>query len=44
MDLGVIMHKSAKPSRQCVEEEKEANSTVGTIRRKTVNRVKNTIY
>ena len=34
MDFGVIMHKSAKPSRQCVEADKEANSTVGTIRRK----------
>ena len=31
MDLGVIMHKSAKLSRQSVEAEKEANSTVGTI-------------
>ena len=34
MDLGVIIHKSAKPSRQSahVEAEKEANLTVGTIR------------
>ena len=36
MDFGVIMHKSPKPSRQCVEADKEANSTVGTIRRKIV--------
>ena len=44
MDLGVILHKSAKFSRQCVEAEKEPNSTVGTIIRKIVNRVKDTIY
>jgi len=31
MDLSVIIHKSAKPSRQCVEAEKEPNSTVGII-------------
>src|SRR6218665_4045720 len=43
MDLGVIMHKSAKLSRQSVEAEKEANSTVGTIRRKIVNSVKDTL-
>jgi len=36
IDFGVIMHKSAKPSRQCVEADKEANSTVGTIRMKIV--------
>jgi len=43
MDFGVIMHKSAKPSRQCVEADKEANSAVGTIRRKIVISVKDTI-
>jgi len=43
MDLGVIMRNSAKPSRQCAHVEAEANLTVGTIRRKIVNRVKDTI-
>ena len=32
-DLGVIMHRSAKPSRQCVEASKKANSTLGIISR-----------
>src|SRR6218665_3586516 len=32
-DLGVIMHRSAKPSRQCAEASKKANSTLGMIRR-----------
>jgi len=36
MDFGVIMHTSAKPSRQCVEADNEANSTAGTIRRKII--------
>jgi len=31
MDFGVIMHRSAKLSRQCVEAEMEANSIGGTI-------------
>ena len=43
MDLGVIMHKSAKPLRQCVEAEKQPNSTVVAILRKIVNRVKDKI-
>jgi len=45
MDLGVIMHKSAKPSRKCThaEAEKDANLTVGTIQNRIVNLVKNTI-
>ena len=30
-DLGVIIHRSAKPSRQCVEASKKANSTFGMI-------------
>ena len=42
-DLGVIMHKSAKPSRQCAEASKKANSTLGMIRRTTVTRDKDTI-
>jgi len=43
--LGVIMHKSAKLSRQCahVEAEKEANLIVSTIWRKILNRVKDTM-
>jgi len=36
------MHKSAKPIMQCVEAAKEAISTVCTIIRKTINRVKDT--
>ena len=43
-DLGVIMHcRSAKPSRQCAEASKKANSTVGPIRRTIVTRDKDTI-
>ena len=42
-DLGVIMHRSAKPSRQCVEASKKANSTLGMIRRIIVTRDKDTI-
>ena len=30
-DLGVIMHRSAKPSRQCAEASKKAKSTLGMI-------------
>src|SRR6218665_2511583 len=30
-DLGVIAHRSAKPSRQCAEASKKANSTLGMI-------------
>jgi len=43
MDLGVIMHKSAKPSRECahVVSRKEAYLTVG-IQKKIVNRVNDT--
>ena len=45
MDLGLIMHKSATPSRECahVEVEKEATLSVYRIRRKIVNRVNDTI-
>src|SRR6218665_2458910 len=39
-DLGVIMHRRAKPSRQCTEASKKANSTVGMIRRTIVTRDK----
>ena len=42
-DLRVIMHKSAKPSRQCAEASKKANSTLGMIRRTIVTRDKDTI-
>jgi hypothetical protein len=42
-DLGVIMHKSAKPSRQCTEAAKKANSTLGMIKRTIVTRDKDTI-
>ena len=42
-DLEVIMHRSAKPSRQCVEASKKANSTLGMIRRTIVTRDKDTI-
>ena len=42
-DLGVIMDRSAKPSRQCAETSKKANSTVGMIRRTIVTRDKDTI-
>ena len=42
---GVIMHRSAKPSRQCAKASKNANSTVGMhmIRRTLVTRDKNTL-
>ena len=50
MDLGVVMQYAVFTRVQylqdnvlIVEAEREANSTVGTIRRKLVNRVKNTI-
>src|SRR6218665_2667058 len=42
-DLGVIMHRSAKPSRQCAEASNKANSTLGMIRRTIVTREKDTI-
>src|SRR6218665_2112943 len=42
-DLGVIMHRSAKPSRQCAEASKKANSTLGMIRRTIVTRDKDRI-
>ena len=42
-DLGVIMHRSAKPLRQCAEASKKANSTLGMIRRTIVTRDKDTI-
>jgi len=43
IDLGVIMHKSAKPSRQCVEAARGIFNCF-IIRRKIVNRAKGTIY
>src|SRR6218665_2480268 len=42
-DLGVIMHRSAKPSKQCAEASKKANSTLGMISRTIVTRDKDTI-
>jgi len=39
-DLGVIMDRSAKPSRQCAE---KVNSTLGTIRRAIVARNRDTV-
>src|SRR6218665_1705252 len=42
-DLGVIMNRSAKPSRQCAEASKKANSNLGMIRRTIVSRDKDTI-
>src|SRR6218665_2148824 len=42
-DLGVIMHRSAKPSRQGAEASKKANSTLGMIRRTIVTRDKDII-
>ena len=41
-DLGMIMHKIAKPSRQCAEAAKKTNSTLGLIRT-IVTREKDTI-
>src|SRR6218665_1007275 len=43
IDLGMIMHRSAKPSRHCAEASKKANSTLGMIRRTIVTRDKDTI-
>src|SRR6218665_1954564 len=43
IDLGVIMHRSAQPSRQCAEASKKANSTLGMIRWTIVTRDKDTI-
>jgi len=43
-DLEVIMHKSAKPSRQCAEVSKKANSTLGMIRRTIVTRTRIQYY
>src|SRR6218665_4098152 len=42
-DLGVIMHRSAKPSRQCAEVSKKDNSTLGMTRRTIVTRDKDTL-
>src|SRR6218665_2570194 len=42
-DFGLIMHRSAKPSRQCAEASKKANSTLGMIRRTIVTRDKDKI-
>src|SRR6218665_2124722 len=42
-ETGVIMHKSAKPSRQCAQASKKTNSTVGMIKRTLVTGDKDTI-
>jgi len=42
-DLGVIMHSSAKPSRQCVEAAKRANRILGMIKRTIVSREQDVI-
>jgi len=42
-DLGVIMYKSAQPSRHCAEVSKRANATLDMIRRTIVTRDKDTI-
>src|SRR6218665_531230 len=42
-DLGVIMLRRTKPSRQCAEASKKANTTLGMIRRTIVTRDKDTI-
>ncbi len=40
-DLGVVVHNSAKPSRQCSEAAKKANKVLGMIKRIIVSREKN---
>lgn len=42
-DLGVIIHKSLKPSRQCVEAAKKGNKILGMIKRTIVSRDKETM-
>src|SRR6218665_3291334 len=42
-DLGVIIHESAKPSRQCTEAAANANRDLSIIRRTVVSRDKNII-
>ena len=42
-DLGVIVHNSAKPSRQCSEAAKKANKVLGMIKRTIVSREKQII-
>src|SRR6218665_3888145 len=39
-DLGVIIHRSAKPSMHCVEASKKDNSTLGMIKKTIVTRDK----
>ena len=41
-DLGVIIHESAKPSRQCTDAAAKANKNLGLIRRAVVSRDKKT--
>src|SRR6218665_1112315 len=42
-DLGVVIHDSAKPSRQCTEAAAKANKVLGMIKRTVVSRDKNII-
>src|SRR6218665_3714774 len=42
-DLGVVIHDSAKPSRQCTEAAAKANKVLGMIRRTVVSKDKNII-
>ena len=42
-DLGVIIHQSTKPSRQCTESATKANRILGLIKRTVVSREKNII-
>ena len=42
-DLGVIVHKSAKPSRQCAEAAKRGNRVLGLIKRTLISRDKDII-
>ena len=42
-DLGVIMHSSLKPSRQCAEAAKKGNRILGIIKRTIVSKDKKII-
>src|SRR6218665_1576735 len=43
LEPGVVIHDSAKPSRQCTEAAAKANKVLGMIRRTVVSRDKNII-
>lgn len=42
-DLGVIIHRSGKPSRQCTEAAKKGNRALGMIKRTIINKEKDII-